>query len=62
MSMLPSHIRRRVEETCKRGEHPSGMSVHDGKARFECADIRYMLLVIDKLEEREALQQGTSKE
>lgn len=54
MSLLPCVIRKRVEEACQRGEHPAGMSVHDGKARFICADVRYLLAVIDKLEGREA--------
>jgi hypothetical protein len=40
-------MRRRIEEAMEDAIHPTGMSVHNGKANVRVSDLHRMLLVID---------------
>ena len=47
-------IKALVERQIESALHPSGMSVHDGKGRFEVSHIQYMLKYIEQLEREKA--------
>ena len=45
--LFPSFMRKRVQEAMDNAIHPTGMSVHDFKAKVLLSDLHRMLLVID---------------
>lgn len=49
---FPSFMRRRIEQAMEDAIHPTGMSVHDGKAKVLASDLHRMLLVIDSVPQR----------
>jgi hypothetical protein len=44
---FPSFMRKRIEQAMEDAIHPTGMSVHDGKAKVLASDLHRMLLLID---------------
>ena len=56
---LPDFIRRRLDRAIQDAYHPSGMSVHDGKARVDAADIERLLKIIDQREIPTALRKAS---
>ena len=61
MSLIPDHIRKRIEADLASALHPQGMHVGNGRGAFYAHDIHRLLAAIDKLEGREPLSAGGEK-